>query len=647
MRLPGPEATGIASGKGRLWGLAALVFLASACLYVLTAAPSVGLGDTALLMDAVRRFRISSHVNHHNISVILGVLFQGLPFEDPYYRATLASAFVGSGTIAVFFSALRRATGNTAVAVIASAILAVSHSQWWHSTLLESYAVNGLLTAITLAIAVSMQRAYRDVQLHALFFVAGLAYFNHLSMGIVSIAAATILVGRVVHHVRAGEAGAAARLLLISSLCFAVGFAPYALTFALDAARSGDLRATFEAAVFGKFRSKMLSGGLGWAIRDVAFLIGLQFPSPFLLAIAWGIARAPARLRPGWLGLALAAMFGTNVVFFATFNSWDKFAFLLPSFVFLAFLGGLGLAAVWPRIVSRRWGPALLWASAAVCVALPPYVYAHLAEWGREPGLLHARYNNERTKNTHDAAEYVANPNKRHYRDVRDLVELLFTELPESSTLVDTDSRTYYVLRVFQTDREPRRPDLRIELVNSWGFDDWGLSPVRFGQLLARAHRYDENLFLISLRDPFARYLHATRVRYRFDRFPLDEHRWIYRLRTADDEGAEPYFPAITRLEVGVGFDRGEGRVSAELSGSDAVMARVHFEPSSAPFPLVFVWQAPDGSIAYESDPLFVPAGLQRAWSKLMTSPAGRPGTWRVRVRCDATVVAEMEFEIR
>ena len=628
------------------WLPVLVAFLGSASLYLHTAAPSIGLGDTALLFNAIRRFDLDTQVNTHNLSVLVGALGQFLPFDDPFYRATLVFGLVGAATVAVFYHVLRRATGNAAVAAIASSALAVSHSQWWHSSLLESYAVNGLLTAIALGIVVAMRDGYRDRQLAALFLLAGLAIFNHVAMGIIALAAAVIGVDRIVRHLRAGDRSAGLRVFRLASLAFGLGFLPYVATFARDVLRSGDLAATLSAALAGKFGSTMFSGGLLWAIQDVSFLVVMQFPGPFLLAILWGAAEAPRVLRPPVLGIALAVMFGANLVFFSTFAAWDRFAHMLPFWIFLAFLGGLGLAELWPRIERSPALKALVWAGAAVQLVLPPYLYSHLAEWGSRPGFFQARFSSESTKNTHRIGEYLANPDKRTYRDVRDFVESAFASLPPSATLIDTDSRTYYVLRLFQADRGRPRSDVELLLVNSWGFEDWGLTKVEFAQALGEAHRYDRDLLLVSLGAPFDAYLRATGSQYAFDRFPIDSKRWLYRLRTASEEGVERYYPSVSRLELGSGFGRGAGRPASSFAAGDDVTVRLHFDANTAPFPVRFEWRDPDGETAFASEPFVVPAGHRRIWSRL-EAPTRRAGTWRVRALCDDRVLAEEDFQVQ
>lgn len=171
---------------------------------------------------------------------------------------------------------------------------------------------------------------------------------------------------------------------------------------------------------------------------------------------------------------------------------------------------------------------------AAVFVAsltTPIYLYAQLSKWGKTPGFWYSRYNNEYTVNTHSCAEFIANPNKRDYRDIALFARRVFEVLPQNAILVDADSRTFYPLRYFQL-YENVRPDIRLRLVNSWGFDNWGLSRRDFSELLERVYRNGEDLFIVSLAHPFGEFLAQENVqgRYEFERFPLDPERWIYRL---------------------------------------------------------------------------------------------------------------------
>ena len=235
--------------------------------------------------------------------------------------------------------------------------------------------------------------------------------------------------------------------------------------------------------------------------------------------------------------LALLVVFATNTFFFMTYNTWDKFAFLLPSFIILAFVGVFAVRATL-RWAARSSARSFVVASVVgVSVMTPPYLYAQLSRWGANPGYWNARYNNNYTFNTHDCAVYITNPNKGNYGDIATFADLVFELLPKNAILVDSDSRTYYPLRYFQV-YENARPDIRLRLVNSWGFDDWGLSRQDFSRLLERVYLNGEELFLVSLAHPFVDFLAQENVegRYEFQPFELETGRWIYRLSVREPE---------------------------------------------------------------------------------------------------------------
>ena len=353
--------------------------------YYVTSAPGIGASDTALIVDEMRGLILSTHANHHNLTLLVGRLFLLGPGPDPARLANLASVFLGSIAIGLFYLVVRRRSSSRLVAASSAAALMVSHSMWWHSTIVEAYAWNALLTVAALALLQRLSAGHSERVLAALFFVAGLAFFNHVQMGILAAGAAAGLAGHLLVTRRSGEARGPARLVLACAASFLAGFAPYAVTFAFDARRYGGLGPALRQALGGDFQSVIAKGSPGAALADVAYLAVLQFPSPFLLAVAAGVVLLWRRWRSSPALLGLATAFAVNTAFFAFYNTWDKFAFLLPSFVMLAFAGSFAVeeAVAWAR--RRRSASAwlALGALALASVAAPPVVYARLAGWSR------------------------------------------------------------------------------------------------------------------------------------------------------------------------------------------------------------------------------------------------------------------------
>ena len=482
-----------------------------------------------MLMESIQTFQLGTHVNTHNLTVILGRLVATLNTGEAAFGANLTSALGGACTIALLYAVLYRMTSSANVAAVTASVTMVSHSMWWHSTIVESYALNGLFTVVVIGWLADLQRQHAPRKLLGLFFVSGLALFNHAQMGIL---AAGVFVYFIAHGVRL-ESARLRWFARTGAQCFAafgLGALPYVALFLRDVGRDG-FRHTLWQATGGPFHDIMLQGDFLPGLQDVAYLVALQFPSVYLVAVAFGVVGLVRSWKASPSLFALLAILGLNTIFFMTYNTWDKFAFLLPSFIILAFTGVFTVE----RVLQWTSGRALRTTTVIILVAssvmTPVYLYAQLSRWGAQPGFWHARYNNNYTFNTHNCAEYIANPNKGTYRDIAVFAERILETLPQGAILVDSDSRTFYPLRYLQV-YEGWRPDIRLRLVNSWGFENWGLSKQDFFELVERAYRGNEDLSIVSLGHPFEELLatDALKDRYRFDRRSLDSERWIYKL---------------------------------------------------------------------------------------------------------------------
>ena len=563
-----------------------LFLLVPVIFYLATAAPNIGLGDTALLIEAMDHGYINSGVNNHNLTNAAGHLSMRITPGNMAFRGTMVSVIFGSLAVGILYLLFWSMMGDARPAALAAGAIMVSHSLWWHSALVECYAANAVFMALALSCLVWQERCPdEDRPLLVLFFISGLSIFNHVQLGTIWCGGMVILSWKMVRLWRAGKTPAAARLLAASVAVFLVGFLPYALTFGRDVYRSGNFVATAKAALGGDFQGLMFKGSLVGGLWDVAFLTGMQFPSPFLGLCLVGVVLLVIRWGRSPVGWGLLVMYLVNTWFFALYNTWDKFAFLLPSFLITGFCGAVAVQEWWnlrpfhtretearhatsaPAALlgtpsfqepgaevfelrsasqNRKGSRILFFGVLLFSIGFPPWFYAQLSIWGREPGFWYSRYNNKHTVNTHDCAEYIANPNKRHFTDVVDFAELLFDRLPKNSIYLDDDGRCYYPLIYFQR-YYGKRPDLSIQMINCWGFKNWGASTNGFATLLNDAWKSNRPLFLISLGHPFGGFLEQIpdRGRFIFERFPLDDRRWIYRLRTKDaSTGAGSSLPA-------------------------------------------------------------------------------------------------------
>jgi hypothetical protein len=399
--------------------------------------------------------------------------------------------------------------------------------------------------------------------------------------------------------------------------------------------------------VGGDFKSVMFKVGLLPAVGDLLYLVAMQFPSAFLLAVGAGVYLLVRAWRGSASLLGLALMFLVNTGFFMFYGTWDKFAFLLPSFIILAFAGAFAVDQA-RRALRSRQGSVGFAAGAAVSLALPPFLYAHLSTWGREPGFWHSRYGNEASYNSHDFGEYLANPNKRHYREYEDFATALFARLPANAIHVDDDARMYYAIKYYQK-YYGARPDLDVYMVNVWGFGGWGLTQEQFAGMVRAAYERDLALFLITIDYPFTRrLLEIPDAHYRFVRFHLDGRRWIYKLVTSGEEArTAPRPPVFTRLLVGAGPDTAAPTPGGRFHPGQDLIAKIHFQINGEPFPLRFRWLTPDGETYAWGEPMEVPFGCSSAWSRLEKNAAMPAGRWRVQAFSSDRLVREVDFDVR
>lgn len=504
--------------------------------YAYTCCPAIALGDPALLIDAIKSLILSTHVNNHNITILAGWLFQFLPFGEIAYRANLADAFIGACTVALFYDLSFRISGSKLPAVVSSLFLMISHTLWWNSTISEVYAANALFTVLALRLFYQIgQKEDNEKDFYFLFFVSGLSVFNHVIMGLWVLSAVAALLWRALERREFSW-----RFAAFCGLSLGLGGLPYFLTFLKDLLlNGGNFGQTLSIALFGSFKAEMLKTPFSWAaLWDSLEFYLLQVPSLYLLVVILGLGKF-LRDWPSAVKTGILTAFGINFWLYTfVLSAWDKFCGLLPSFIIFLLWGAGGTAGIIEFLKAKKRKGLNFLAAAAFLLSFiwTVYFYHHASRWALDPAsYLYRKWNNAYTANTHRVNEYLLNPDKRHYTDIRDFCELLFSKLPPHSIFFDSDSRTYHPLTLYYQKLYHKRPDLQVELMNSWGFAGWGSSRDQFFQKLENAYQNDQPLFLISLAHPFHAALQERQGRYRFKTFPLDSTRYIYKLVTAHE----------------------------------------------------------------------------------------------------------------
>ena len=530
-------------------GMIALLF------YGATVSRHLLLPDSAILIDAMRDAEVSSNVCSHNLTQLLGWLFQHLPFENLALRGNLMSVFCGAIVIGLFHALLRALALPGPVAVLGTLVLMVSHSLWWHSTIVENYALSNAMLVACLLLAMHAERSPRHW--YGLCLVAGLAMFNHLQNG-------ALAVGLAAFYLTCAPRweGCRWQRLWLGFALYLLGAMPYFAVVVHDLLRSANIQDTLHWAVGGGFTAIMFQYDWTRALTRLGDWIFQQFPSPFLLCIPLGllpIIRAFWPARWGEASLArraesvaaqpeaspylkaciagqelrgfaafLLGVMATNLTFFLGYETWDQFAFYLETFVCLAVIGALGAAWCW-----QRWGRAgrmVCGTLLAVSVLLPPLIYPQIPRCAaEESGYWSRRYH---AASSAYAGRYdlvgIYTDTIRHDRGtVEQFIQHLFNKLPPQALLVD-DISIYYQAQFVQQ-HYGQRPDVRLALIQPLGMAEWG-TPA--DEIVALCNAATNRVFFTATNGPAAEVVATLRFGgWRAEKIPLGGEFWIFEMK--------------------------------------------------------------------------------------------------------------------
>jgi hypothetical protein len=474
------NGTGVLGLLHRCWPYSFV--LIPGIFYFFTACRTPGWVDATLIVSNVVNLELGSWVNCHNLFHILGHAWIGLfPEANIHYALVLLSALFGALTVQLMFLVFLEVTSSRLIAAAGAIILMISHSLWWHSTMLEVYTLNTAILAALLLCIIRYNKSGRPISLYLASFFLGLGCSNHLLMvffllGFIAVVALLLFKRRAL---------TVTGLLVVLGF-FLLGAGLYLFVFTRDylyhvqllGARSSSpdqtvflrylraLRATVDNATGRDFKSYMFPRDVSvgekrfWRMNYLIVIL-YNYPSAAILLALFGFysfwKRKSLRMMFVFFLIGLIAQIAWSSNFFI----WDMYAFSLPVYVLLS----LPLVFALDHVYTRWRRGRLLMLLLLPLLMTAPLVYTAVSDGGGREGIVKRYFRQypewEQAENTWDVVEYLTNPNKRSYDKVVRYSDRIFEILPENAHFWNSVGRADYPLRLYYRDIYQVRTDIR------------------------------------------------------------------------------------------------------------------------------------------------------------------------------------------
>ena len=337
------------------WHEIAIALLALG-LYLSTLAPGLLPADAGEFQIVASTLGIA-HPPGYPLYTLLGRLVVFIPLHSPAWRVNLFAALCAAGCVGIVARVIGRQTGSGLLAVLTSAALMVTPTFWVQGTGANIRSLTVLLVALGLAQALRWERTRTARDLTLLGLVLGLGVGHHASIGLLLPAfLAFILLAEPVILRRPrqwlGAVGAALSSLVVIAYLplrsamepiFApsgVGSWSELVSHVLALGFSGDmLRYTAWSDLWRR------AGALAQILRLEHGAVMLSLAAVATTALCWQRWRVAVLIAGVWLLNVLAAI---------TYRAPQTVEYIMPSYVALALVLGLGLHALSRRMPVRH-----------------------------------------------------------------------------------------------------------------------------------------------------------------------------------------------------------------------------------------------------------------------------------------------------
>lgn len=356
------------------WPIAVVAF----AVYAATLAPGILPADSGEFQFVAHVLGIA-HPPGYPLYTLLGKLATLLPLNSVAWRVNLLSALFAALTLAVAARTVRRLTGSAVAGLAAALALGGITTFWAQATTANIRALMALFTALMLLLAVEYGGRPSQRGLVALALAAGLAVGHHGSLGLLFIPLAAYLLvadrqffNRPRWFLTAAGVFAASLLVLLYLPIRSLTGAPFDPTPIDSVGRFLEhvLASGFRGDMFYFARADLLPGRIGVWLN----ILRLEFGAP--LTVAMALAGILVLVKRPKMGLLVGGVFLVNTATAITYRAPQTVEYLMPSYVALAVLLGVGLAEAMAWTSRQSVLRALVAATLLVLCAAPWVVNA-------------------------------------------------------------------------------------------------------------------------------------------------------------------------------------------------------------------------------------------------------------------------------
>jgi hypothetical protein len=363
-----PTAAAI-RGSSRLSprGAAVITGAFTLAVYLSTLPPTIVSGDSGEFVSAVRVLGVV-HPTGYPLYLLLGKLFDLLPFANPAVRVSLLSASSAALAAALLAWCVATLFSSASGGIVAGTVFGLQKYTWTLAVIPEVYTLSALLIALALALFVAWQRAPHPALLYGLALATGLGLAHHRT----AIFFTLPLLLLALYAARPNRRTLA--WMLFSLL------APLLLYLYLPL-RAAAHPALLDAEVhhWGAFLRHVLGrqyyylvfarpmGERLEVLRQFLSYVTTQISLGGVALLAIGLLSLVRSHRA--LGLSLLCSSALLLVWNLGYNVEDVGVFFLPCWLAFGLWAGAGVAVL-TQTLARRAGPRLAWASATVAVLL-------------------------------------------------------------------------------------------------------------------------------------------------------------------------------------------------------------------------------------------------------------------------------------